>query len=179
MPHYMPRLTEEGKYEVEVDSARLVEAATGTIGVEWMFTCEQGYIEYEMWVTPNTADRAWETLDILGFTKRHAEDLENLDRVGDICHGNRCEIVCRDDTYKGVTKLKVRFVNRLGARLAAGSTKAKLHAILNGTSVSGPAPVPASGPVPRSAPPGPASYPQNPPFRPVVPIDDPDDDVPF
>ena len=157
----MPRLTEEGKYEVEVIDAHLIEAKTGSIGVWWDFSCEEGTIEYEMWVTEKTVERSWDTLALLGFTKEHAENLDNLDNVGQITRGRRCEIVCKDEEYKGEVKLKVSFVNRLGGR-ATAATKGRLHQLLTGNSITR-----LAGPVsaPRSS--RPASE-----MPPSAPIDD-------
>jgi hypothetical protein len=148
----MPRLTEEKKYNVEVTNAYLTESKNkGTIGVALEFKCEEGTIDHVLWATPNTIDRTWETLELLGFTKKHAEDMDNLDKLAEITRGATCSITTERDEEYG---LKVKWVNPVGAmRSRNPNTKKSLHALLNGNSITGLMSAPRSAQRPAEPPP--------------------------
>jgi hypothetical protein len=135
------RLYQEGTYDATLQEAYMTESGQkGTPGIIFVFKFGDDYIDTTRWVTPNTSERLWADLETLGFTKKHAEDMENLDRLTEICGGHACEIVCEDKEYNGETKLDVKWINPVGGRRSSnGNTKASIHAILNSNSITRPA----------------------------------------
>lgn len=134
------RLDQEGKYDVTVTNAYMTESQGGTPGIVFEFNCEEGSIDCTRWVTPKTAERLWGDLETLGFTKKHAEDMDNLDRLGEIVNGHMCRIVTKFESYNGEETLKVQWINPIGGpRSTAVETKQNIHAVLSGNSITAPA----------------------------------------
>lgn len=134
----MPRLTEEGKYDVTVTNAYLTESQQGTPGIVFEFDCEEGSIDCTRWVTPKTSERLWADLETLGFTKKHCEDMESLDRIGEIVNGHMCRIVTKFETYNNEETLKVQWINPVGGpRSTSSDTKQNIYSVLMGNSITG------------------------------------------
>lgn len=74
--------------------------------------------------TPDTKDRTFDSLRYCGWDN---DDLEQLDSV----RKNEVEIVIENSTYEGVTKPKVRWVNRVGRRTLDLKVKMEGSALRN------------------------------------------------
>lgn len=167
----MGKLTAEKKYIVEVVNAYLTENKDGSKpGISVHFSCAEGTIDKTLWFSPAAAERSWQDLETLGFTAKHAEDMENLDKLMEIIGGHSCQITTKDNGQYG---LEVQWINPAGPpKSRSTETKAALHArfqqVLKGNSITGLAPR-TDGLVSGSR----SARPEPPPISPINPSDVP------
>ena len=108
-------LTENGTYRARALSATLAEPKEGgsaNIPVVISFECTDEHVKGQridayLYFTDKTLDRSIGVLRMLGWT---GDDMSNIS----FPDKNEADLVCELETYKGETRMKVKWVNEPG-----------------------------------------------------------------
>lgn len=104
----------ERRYIVTIVDARIVEAKTGTAGIEFDLTSDLGEIGHQEWIKDEAkATKVKSTLVAIGVPEETLETREFWAAPGVVLAGKQCEIVTMADTYNGQTRVKVQWLNPL------------------------------------------------------------------
>ena len=105
-----------GKYIATVQSHQLTNSKAGTWGVLVNFTVDEEEISGTIWLTGKAMGIARKSLKAIGFDP----DTENISILNlDHGHltGHQCEIDVQEETYQGVERLKIAWINPLPREL--------------------------------------------------------------
>lgn len=158
-------LEPDRRYDGTVIDAGLTQAETGTPALWFRIKTEDGVIDNNIWITPNTVKRAAETMQkCFGATQEQLADMAWLDNLADHIRNAEISITTVNEERKnGDMEVKVQWMNPRGIpkKPPTPQTKSTVAQLFG---------APSKGPLPgRSAPPAGDDMPPPPNF----------DDLPF
>lgn len=170
-----------GRHAARAIDVGLATADTGSEQIAVLFEVTEGECQGEQitwygYFTEKTTKRTIESLRHCGWQGNDLAALTAEDMP------NEVTLVCEDDTYNGETRVKVKWVNRLGSGLAVkarmdSSAAASFAARMKGACMAIKPSAPAAAPKPR-----PAQQPTQQPTRSAqadYPENDASDEIPF
>lgn len=135
------------RYDATVIGAALTESKTKKTPSLWFkFKTDDGTIEHEMWLTPNTIDRAAKTMDeCFAISRKQMADLAFFEDLGERLRDWEVSITTEAESYtdkegRPQTKVVVKWLNPRGMRREPASlaTKAVAARLFGGGPVSAP-----------------------------------------
>lgn len=103
------------RYNGEVLSGSLFEAGTGTLGYQVWLKCDDGEIDYIIWLTKKSKEsgKAEKDFAILGVGADCLRSREGILSVSDKIKGAKVSFETRSETYKEKTRIKVAWISEV------------------------------------------------------------------
>lgn len=130
-----------GKYEATVVQHELRQSQKGTWGLWVLFDVgESGPGQEQMgttiWLSDKAMAMARKSIKAMGFDiDKH--DLGQLDKARTALAGRKVEVEVGEETYKGETSIKIKFINRLREPITEDESKSLTHALREAKKTAG------------------------------------------
>lgn len=143
-------LQPNARYDGTVIDSGLTQAETGTPALWFRIKTEDGTIDHNIWITPNTVKRAAETMQkCFGVTREQLQSQDWLDRMADNIHNAEVSITTiEEERQNGDMEVKVQWMNPRGVpkKPATPMTKQRIASLFGGKQE--PLAPPSGGPPP-------------------------------
>src|SRR5262249_397691 len=97
-----------------VTKSAWTQSQTGNAGIELELSCEDGQINYTIWMTEKSRDRAKRELEALGVSEHDLQDFDFVsNRLLTSLKRQQVTFKIQEEEYKGKTKLKVGGISRV------------------------------------------------------------------
>lgn len=91
----------------------LYESLKGTLGFQVLLNCEDGAIDYTIWLTEKNAERAKRDFETLGVDPKRLANPKDFTKIGDEIEGHKVSFETDEETYNEKTRIKVKWISPL------------------------------------------------------------------